>query len=125
MDTKKKFSDRRCSERKSSPRRDYLRLSRSFGISLQDHNGKIINVSTSGVYFEVTTNDTEAFSLGATVPLQIKAVTHLYDGMDEKYLIVGSGKVVRNCMIEDPDHVNRLGVALEFTEKPKTEFDND
>jgi len=63
MDAKKRYSDRRCSERKSNPRRGNLRLiNRSFEILLLDHKGKIVNVSASGVYFEVTTNGYGCFS---------------------------------------------------------------
>jgi hypothetical protein len=125
MDAKKKYSDRRHSERNGNPRRDSLRLNRSFDISILDHKGRVVNVSASGVSFEVTTNDMEAFPIRTTIPLQIKVETHLYDGMDEKYLISGSGKVIRNYVIENPGHVNSLGVALKFTEKMNTKLDND
>jgi hypothetical protein len=125
MDARKKYSDRRCSEREGSPRRSNWRLNRSFDISILDHRGRTVNVSASGVYFEVTTDDIEVFSVGITTPLQIKTDIHLYEGMDEKYLISGSGEIIRNCMIENPAHVNSLGVALEFTEKLDTKLDND
>jgi hypothetical protein len=126
MDAKKKYSDRRHSERNSNPRRDSLRLNRSFDISILDHKGRVVNVSVSGVYFEVTTNDMEAFPIGTTIPLQIKAEKLTYTiGMDKKYLISGSGKVIRNYAIENPGHVNSLGVALKFTEKMNLKLDND
>ncbi len=125
MDTEKNYSDRRCSERNSNPRRGNTRLNRSFEILLLDHHGETVNVSASGVYFEVTTNDMKAFPIGTTFPLQINAVTHLYDDLDENLLIRGSGKVIRNCMIENPGRVNSLGVALEFTEKLDTKLDSD
>ncbi len=107
METSKNVSYRRRSERKSNPK---------FEISLLDHQGKIVNVSASGVYFEVRTNDTKAFPIGATIPLQINAVAHIFDGVDDNFIINGRGKVIRNCIIENPDNVNSLGVALEFTE---------
>ncbi len=119
MKTTKKYSDIRCSER-----RDKLRINRPFDISILDHKGEVVNVSTSGVYFEVITNDMGAFPIGTTIPMQIKAITRLFDGMGKKYLINGSGKVIRNCITENSDHVNRLGVALEFTGKLNTELDN-
>ncbi len=125
MGTKKNYSDRRCSERNSNPRRSDTRLNKSFEILLLDHHGETVNISASGVYLEVKTNDVDAFPIGTTIPLQINAVTHLYDEVDENLLISGSGKVIRNCIIENPDNVNSLGVALEFTEKLDTRSDDD
>jgi hypothetical protein len=114
METLKNVSNKRRSERKSNPKRDNTRLNKSFEISFLDHQGKIVNVSASGVYCEVRTNDTKAFPIGTTIPLQINAVTQIFDGVDENFIINGRGKVVRNCIIENPDNVNSLGVALEF-----------
>ncbi len=62
--------DRRCDPRRQSERQNI-----SFEILLSDQNGETINVSVSGVYFEVATNDMEAFSPGTIIPLQINAVT--------------------------------------------------
>jgi hypothetical protein len=114
METTKNVSNKRRSERKSNPKRDNTRLNKFFEISLLDHQGKIVNVSASGVYFEVRTNDTKAFPIGTTIPLQINAVAHIFDGVDDNFIINGRGKVIRNCIIENPDNVNSLGVALEF-----------
>ena len=125
METLKNVSNGRRSERVSNPKKDNTRLSQSFEISLLDHQGKIVNVSASGVYFEVRTNDTKAFPIGTTIPLQINAVTQILDGVDENFIINGRGKVIRNCIIENPDNVNSLGVALEFTETLDTKLDND
>jgi len=130
MEAKEKYSERRRSERRhdarrSNVRRGDVRLDSSFEASLLDHNGKTVNVSASGVYFEVITNDMEAFPLGTTIPLQINAVTHTYEGREGTLKITGRGKVIRNCIIENPDHANSLGVALEFTEKLHTDTDYD
>jgi len=80
MQTKKKYSDRRHNQRRHddrrcNPRRQSERQNISFEILLSDQNGETINVSASGVYFEVATNDMEAFSPGTIIPLQINAVT--------------------------------------------------
>ena len=116
METPKNVSNRRRSERKSN---------RKLEILLLDHQCEIVNFSESGVYFEVRTNDTKAFLIGTTIPLQINAVTQIFDDVGENLLISGRGKVVRNCIIENPDNVNSLGVALEFTETLDTKLDND
>jgi hypothetical protein len=112
-------------EEKYSDRRRNKRLNSSFEVSLLDQEGKTINVSASGVYFEVLTNDMEAFSPRATIPLQINTVTNTPEYRERKLKFRGRGTVIRNCIIENPDHENSLGVALEFTEKLKTVLDND
>ena len=116
MKTLKNILNRRHSETKSNPK---------FEILLLDHQGKMVNVSASGVYFEVRTNDTKAFPIGTTIPLQINAVAHVFEGVAENFIISGRGKVIRTSIIENPDNVNSLGVALEFTETLDTKLDND
>ncbi len=43
------------------------RLELAFQIMLNDHKCETINISTAGVYFEVITNDMEAFSPGTII----------------------------------------------------------
>ena len=71
------------------------------------------------------TNDREAFSPGTTIPLQINAVTNTPGYLERKLKLGGRGAVIRNCIIENPDHDNTLGVALEFTEKLNIVEDSD
>ncbi len=111
-DQNRRHSDRRC-----NPRRRNERLNLSFEILLSDQDGKTINVSASGVYFEVAIKDMEAFSPGTIIPLQINTVTNTPECRERKLKLSGRGTVVRNCIIENPNHDNKLGVALEFTEK--------
>lgn len=130
MQAEKKYSDRRVDERRCDARRsdarrqgvrrDNIRLNSSFKASVLDHNGKTINVSASGVYFEVVTDDIEAFSPGATVPLKINAVTRTHEGRSGTYIISGRGKVIRSSVIKKQDDNYSLGVAVEFTEKLDT-----
>jgi hypothetical protein len=116
---------RRSKARRSKARRSDARLNCSFEVSVLDYNGKTVNVSASGVYFEVITNDMEVFPPGTTIPLQISAVTNMSEGRERKFKLSGRGTVARNCIIENPDHANSLGVALEFTEEPNTQLYND
>ncbi len=116
---------RRSNPRRCDTRRSDARLNHSFEVSVLDYEGKTVNVSARGVYFEVTTNDMEAFPPGTSIPLQINAVTNTPDGRESKYKLSGIGTVIRNFIIENPDHANSLGVALEFTETLNTELDND
>ena len=92
---------------------------------LFDQNGETINVSASGVYFEVATKDMEAFSPGTIIPLQINTVTNTPGSLERKIKLSGRGTVIRNWIIENPDHENSLGVALEFMEKLNIVLDND
>ncbi len=124
-DKKRRHDGRSCNPRRSNPRRSNVRLDRSFKVSILDYNGKTLNVSASGVFFEVITNDMEAFSPGTTIPLQINAITNTPEDRERKYKLSGRGTVIRNCIIENQDRANCLGVALEFIEKLKTEMDND
>ena len=115
MQTKVKYSDRRRNER----------LNYSFEVSLLGQDGKTINVSANDVYFEVLTNDMEAFSPGTTIPMQINTVTNTPEFLERKLKLRGRGTVIRNCIIENPGHENTLGVALEFMEKLNIVLDND
>ncbi len=109
--------DKRHGDRRSNPRRCSARLNVSFEILLPDQNGKTINASASGVYFEVAIKEMEAFSPGTTIPLQITTVTNTPEFRERKIRFSGRGTVIRNCIIENPDYENSLGVALEFTEE--------
>ena len=101
--------NRRHSARRCNPRRRHERRNLSFKISIPDQVGKTINVSESGVYFEVIENDMNVFSPGTTIPLKITAVD-VTAGFD------GRGTVIRNCIVETPDHDDSLCVALELSE---------
>ncbi len=106
-------------------RRHNERLNLSFEVSLLDQDGKTTNVSASGVCLEVAIKDMEAFSPGTTIPLQINTVTNTPEYRERKLKLIGRGTVIRNCIIENPDHENTLGVALEFMGKLNIVLDND
>ncbi len=121
----RRANPRRSNTRSSNPRRCDVRLNRSFEVSVLDYDGKTVNVSARGVYFEVATNDIEAFPPGTSIPLQINAVTDTHEGRERKFKLSGRGSVIRNCIIENTDQTNRLGVAFKFTKKLNTELDYD
>ncbi len=56
-----------------SNKRNNERIDLSFAISLPGQDGKTKNISVSGVYFEIITDDTEAFAPGTIIPIQITA----------------------------------------------------
>ena len=119
-DQNRRHGDRRCNTRRRNER-----LNLSFEILLSDQNGETINVSASGVYFEVATNDMEAFSPGTIIPLQINTVTNTAESRERKLKLSGRGKVIRNCIIENPEHESSLGVAVKFMDKLNIVVDSD
>lgn len=107
MTTSEKDSDKRANER----------LDMALQISLPDQKWETINISATGVYFEVITNDMEAFSPGAAIPIQINAATTT-PGLEERvFKLKGNGTVVRNDIKNVTSFGNRLGVALELRDK--------
>jgi len=89
------------------------RLNLSFDISLPDQKGKTINVSATGVYFEVLTDDIDAFAPGAVIPLQISAI----DSNERKLILSGEGLIIREDIKQTSLAGSRLGIAVQFTEK--------
>ncbi len=102
---------------KDSDKRNNERIDLSFLISLPGQNGKTKNISASGVYFEVITNDIEAFTPGTIIPIQITATTTTPGFEERKIKLKGEGCVVRNNIEDVTTHGNRLSVALEFKDK--------
>jgi len=65
------------------------------------------------VYFELITDDIDAFFPGTIIPIQIKASATTPGFKARDINLNGKGSVVRNDIRDG----NRLGVALEFKEK--------
>ena len=116
---------RRSNPRRSDARRSDARLNRSFKASVLDYDGKTVNVSARGAYLEVSTNDTGVLPIGTSLPLLINVDSNMPEDREKKYRLSGRGTVVRNCIIQNPNQTNSLGVAFRFTEKLNTELDND
>jgi|TARA_B100002003_G_C13994245_1_gene480274 hypothetical protein len=109
--------DNMMSEMYGGDARRSKRLDLAFPIMLNGHNGETKTISSTGVYFEVITDDMEIFSPGRTIPFQINAfaTTAGFDPRDLK--LYGNGSIVRNDIKNISSHGNRLGVAIEFKEK--------
>ncbi len=58
-------------EEKDSDKRVNTRLDLSLEISLPGRNGKTVNISASGVCFEVITDDINAFAIGTELSVPI------------------------------------------------------
>ncbi len=103
MQTKESQPDKRLNQR----------LDLSFDISLSEQKGKTINISATGVYFEVITNDIDSYAPGAIIPLQISAV----DSNKRKLNLSGEGLVIREEIKESSGAASRLCIAAQFTKK--------
>lgn len=102
-----------------SDKRLNQRLNLSFDISLSDQMGKTINVSATGVYFEVVTKDIDAYAPGSIIPLQISAV----DTNDRTLQLSGEGLIIREDIKETSSVGSRICVAVQFTEKLNVNLD--
>ena len=107
MTTSEKDSNKRATER----------LDLALQIMLPGQKGETINVSATGVYFEVITSDIETFSPGTIIPIQINASTITPGSGSRDIKLKGNGSVVRNDIKDVTGRGNRLGVALEFKDK--------
>ena len=93
----------------------------SFDISLPEQKGKTINISATGVYFEIVTDNIDAFAPGSIIPLQISAV----DTNERALNLSGEGLIIREDVKEKSADGNRLCVAVQFTEKLNVNMDKD
>ncbi len=100
------------SEHRASERMDI-----ALQISMPGQEGMTINISASGVYFEVVTSDIKLFSPGDTIPIEINAVTHTPGCEERDVKLKGKGIVVRSDIKDITSQGNRLGIAMEFKEK--------
>jgi hypothetical protein len=98
-------------------RRADKRLAQSLQITLLDHKVSSENVSPSGVYFEVVTNNVEPFSIGRTVKFEMLAKAHTPVSLGRAIKLAGSGKIVRNNKIDNNQNDKKFGIALTFSEK--------
>ena len=101
-------------EEKDSDKRNNTRLDLSLDLSLPNQGGKTINISASGVYFEVITDDVDAFAIGSTLPIRIAAITTTPGFEERKIKLDGNGCVVRSVIKEVTSRGNRLCIALKF-----------
>lgn len=105
---------------KGPERRVERRLEYSLPISLLNYKLTSDNISPSGVYFEMATDEVEPFSLGRTVDLEILAKAYTPVGHGKTFRLTGIGKIVRNNKTGN----KKYGIALLFNEKLEILFDN-
>jgi len=102
---------------KDSEHRVTERMDLSLQISVPGQEGTTTNISASGVYFEIVTDDMSAYTPGTTMPIEINAVTNTPGCEERNVRLKGQGFIVRNDIKDVTSQGNRLGIALEFKEK--------
>ncbi len=104
---------------KGIERRVDKRLELSLPITLLNQEVKSKNISPGGVYFEVTADNIEEYSLGKTTMIRI--VTSVSTpGLPSKIVeLTGIGTIIRIDKIDARYKGKKFGVALKFSEKPK------
>ncbi len=106
-------------EQKDINRRLDARLERSLDVSLLDRHGKTVNISASGVYLEVITDDADSFAPGNNLPVKITAATTTPGLKGRGIVLEGEAVVIRSDIKDVTSHGSKLGIALEFREKLK------
>ncbi len=107
------------SEESDSDNRLNQRLNLTFDISLPEQNGKTLNISATGVYFEVITDNIDAYAPGSVIPLQISAI----DANKRTLNLRGEGLIIREDIKEESPDGSRLCIAVQFTEKLNVNMD--
>ena len=97
-------------------RRTQKRLELALPIKLHSHKGKSGNISNSGVYLEMVTENIEKFSKGKTMKFEVTTTTSRV-GFENRILgLSTNGVIVRSDKITGRNNETRLGIALEFSE---------
>ena len=110
----KKSNDSTLNERRS-----HKRLELVMPISLHSHKGKSGNISNSGVYLEMITDNAENFLKGKMMEFEVTAKTSKI-GFENRILGFSTkGVIVRAEKIDSRNNETKLGIALEFNEKLK------
>lgn len=98
-------------------RRTEKRLKLSLPMRIFGCDVKTDNISPKGVYFEVTSKDTEDFSPGKEVIVYIEGYSKSVQAGKSVWITV-SGVIVRVDKKGLIKNKNKLGVALRFSKEP-------
>ncbi len=91
----------------------------SLRLSTYDRDVETINISATGVYFEVLSDGIDSFSLGSAISFLITGeVTSEGSGPDTiKINFQGNGTIIRCNTKNITSDGNLLGIAVEFVER--------
>ncbi len=98
-------------------KRLYKRLRLSLPIILLNRKVESKNISSTGVYFELITGDTDQFQLGESVKFEVLTKTSLPMLPSRMIRLGGSGKIIRNKVVSNRQHEKKLGIALKFNKR--------
>ncbi|MCR4290521.1 MAG: PilZ domain-containing protein [Candidatus Scalindua sp.] len=100
-------------------RRRRQRLNGGFEISVSDKvKGRTKDVSANGAFFEVITDDIDAFLPGTIIPLEITTTNITLDSKIRKLRLSGKGLIISREVIEESTGCGiRLNIAVQFKEK--------
>ena len=104
-------------EKEDFDRRIDKRLELPLQISLYDQSGQTINISTTGVYFEVITDDIEAFSPGTTIPIQITTSNITHESKLKTLRLSGKGLIISREIEETTDNGIKLIISVRLKNK--------
>ncbi len=107
---------------KGIERRADKRLGISLAITILNHKVKSKNISSGGVYFEVTADDIEDYSLGKTTTIKILTSVSTPGLPGKTVRLTGVGMIIRIDKIDkiDTNHNGKkFGVALKYSERLK------
>ncbi len=104
---------------KGIERRSDKRLGISLPMSIRDHKVKSKNISSGGVYFEVTADDIEDYSLGKTTTIKIVTSVSTPGLPGKTVRLTGVGMIIRIDRVDINHNGKKFGVALKFSEKLK------
>ncbi len=102
---------------KGIEKRLYRRLILSLPIKLLNQKVESKNISSTGVYFEVITDDIDQFQIGKSLGFELLAKTSSPMLPSRTIRLSGSGKIIRNDVLSSSQHKKKLGIALRFNKK--------
>lgn len=95
------------------------RLDLALPVTLLDHIGESLDISSTGIYLSLQTSDAERFSLGKEGRVDITTTTNVA-GLPERVVRLSSvGVIVRTDKRSTGEDVAKLGIAMKFNEKLK------
>ncbi len=98
-------------------RRLFKRLRLSLPIIISNRKVESKNISSTGVYFELITGDTDQFQLGESVKFEVLTKTSLPMLPSRMIRLGGSGKIIRKDVVSSSQHEKKFGIALRFNKR--------
>ncbi len=108
---------------KGIERRFYKRREFSMPMMLSSHKVELKNVSSTGIYFEVVTDNAEYFCTEKSISFELLAKTSTPTLPGRTIRLGGNGNIVRYTLINSCQHKKRWGIALKFNDKLDILFD--